>query len=46
LEKEVAGSALCEGSPADFRRKIEFFVFAPLKAERQKRAFHYFACLI
>jgi len=21
--------ALCEGSPADFRRKIEFFVFVP-----------------
>ena len=22
--------ALCEGSPADFKRKLEFFIFAPL----------------
>ena len=27
------------GSPPDFERKIEFFVFVPPKAKRQKRAF-------
>ncbi|MCS6809636.1 MAG: hypothetical protein NZ661_12625, partial [Candidatus Kapabacteria bacterium] len=35
--KSCCWLALCEGSPADFRRKIEFFLF--LEEERQKRAF-------
>ena len=28
--KSLCWLALCEGSPADFKRKLEFFIFAPL----------------
>ena len=28
--KYLCWLALCEGSPADFKRKLEFFIFAPL----------------
>jgi hypothetical protein len=30
IRKRGCWLALCEGSPANFRRKIEFFVFVPL----------------
>ena len=30
VRKCLCWLALCEGSPADFKRKLEFFIFAPL----------------
>ena len=34
--------ALCEGSPADFKRKLEFFIFAPLLRGWPKAGFSKF----
>jgi len=37
VRKCLCRLALCEGSPADFKRKLEFFIFAP-KGPGQRRA--------
>ena len=34
--------ALCEGSPADFKRKLEFFIFAPLLRSWPEAGFPHF----
>jgi len=38
--------ALCEGSPADFKRKLEFFIFAPQLAGLAKSGLPEFSFLI
>jgi hypothetical protein len=39
VRKCLCWLALCEGSPADFKRKLEFFIFAPLLRGWQKAGF-------
>jgi len=39
VRKCLCWLVLCEGSPADFKRKLEFFIFAPLLRGRPKAGF-------
>ena len=46
VRKCLCWLALCEGSPADFKRKLEFFIFAPLLAGLAKSGLPEFSFLI